>query len=71
MELQHSELGAGGTWGPNRCEPRFKIAIIVPFRDRSEHLKVFLNHMHPFLQRQNFYYRIIVVEQVGFPSFPI
>lgn len=42
----------------------YKVAIIVPFRDRHIHLKIFLRHMHSFLQRQNIEYGIIVVEQV-------
>ncbi|XP_053380290.1 beta-1,4-N-acetylgalactosaminyltransferase bre-4-like [Mercenaria mercenaria] len=31
-----------------------KIAIVVPYRDREEHRKIFLRHMHPFLQRPEF-----------------
>jgi hypothetical protein len=37
--------------------------VLQPPRDREEHLKVFLHHMHPILQRQQLDYRIIVVEQ--------
>ncbi len=37
--------------------------VLQPPRDREEHLKVFLCHMHPILQRQQLDYRIIVVEQ--------
>ena len=42
-----------------------QVAIIIPYRNRSEHLKIFLRYMHPFLQRQQLYYRVFVVEQVG------
>ena len=37
----------------------------MPFRDRDEHLRYFLNHLHPFLQRQRLDYRIFVVEQLA------
>ncbi|XP_003740946.1 beta-1,4-N-acetylgalactosaminyltransferase bre-4 [Galendromus occidentalis] len=45
------------------CESAFRTAIIVPFRNRSEHLDVFLRHMHSFLPQQNIDYSIYVVEQ--------
>jgi hypothetical protein len=35
----------------------------VPYRNRADHLAVFLRYMHPFLQRQQLSYIIIVVEQ--------
>ena len=41
-----------------------QVAVIIPYRKRYEQLKIFLRHMHPFLQRQELLYRIIVVEQV-------
>ncbi|CAG5134431.1 unnamed protein product [Candidula unifasciata] len=53
----------GGHYIPLLCKSKYKVAIIVPFRDRDVHLKIFLRHMHPFLQRQNLEYGIIVVEQ--------
>ena len=40
------------------------VAIVVPYRDRESHLKLFLQHMHPFLQKQKLTYRIYVIEQV-------
>ena len=54
----------GGRWVPRWCVPRQRVAIIVPFRDRESHLGVFLNVLHPFLQRQLVDYAIFVVEQV-------
>ena len=41
-----------------------QVAVIIPYRKRYEQLKIFLRHLHPFLQRQELLYRIIVVEQV-------
>ena len=54
----------GGEWSPLDCGNTEKLAIIIPYRDRDEHLRIFLNHMHPILQRQQLSYRIFVVEQV-------
>lgn len=53
----------GGRWKPTGCRARQRVAIIVPYRDRQQHLELFLRHMHPILQRQMLEYRIFVVEQ--------
>jgi len=52
----------GGSWRPLHCKSRFKLAIIVPFRDRLAHLKVLSRFLHMLLQRQLIDYRIFVVE---------
>ena len=59
-------VSKGGRWFPSWCVPRHRIAIIIPFADRQEHLKIFLKLMHPFLQNQLVDYTIFVVEQVCF-----
>lgn len=41
-----------------------KIAIIIPYRDREDHLITLLSYLHPILQRQQLDYRIYVTEQV-------
>ena len=61
--LKGGEVKLGGWWEPE-CVARKKVAILVPYRNRQEQLKVFLNHIHPILQRQQLHYRIFVVEQV-------
>jgi beta-1,4-galactosyltransferase 1 len=33
------------------------------FRDREDHLTIFLHHLHPILQRQQLNYQIFVIEQ--------
>ncbi len=53
----------GGKYEPAECQSRNRIAIVVPYRNRADHLAVFLRYMHPFLQRQQLSYIIIVVEQ--------
>ena len=64
-------LKPGGYFKPTSCKPMYKINIIVPYRDREEHLKLFLQHMHPFLQGQQLEYTIFVVEQVLFDCFRV
>ena len=56
---------SGGHWKPKSCESRFKVAIIVPYRDRYKHLLLFLNHMHKFLQKQQLDYAIYIIEEVN------
>ncbi|CAH1781718.1 unnamed protein product [Owenia fusiformis] len=53
----------GGHWTPNGCNPKHHVAIIIPYRDRVDHLRQFLSYMHPFLQHQRVSYRIFVIEQ--------
>ncbi|XP_050677507.1 beta-1,4-galactosyltransferase 1-like [Leptidea sinapis] len=58
------KIKEGGEYAPLECKPKYSTAIIVPYRDRAEHLRGFLVHMHTFLRRQHIHYRIYVVEQV-------
>ncbi|ELU11003.1 hypothetical protein CAPTEDRAFT_120554 [Capitella teleta] len=63
LELLHTELEAGGSWYPVNCSSRHRVAIVVPYRDRVDHLRILLEHLHPFLQKQLLDYKIFVVEQ--------
>ena len=65
--VDYERIEPGGHWKPKDCNSRFKIAIIIPFRDRLPHLKVITNYLHMFLQRQLLDYRIFVVE----PTIPL
>ncbi|KAK4007164.1 hypothetical protein OUZ56_012326 [Daphnia magna] len=56
-------LRPGGKYQPSDCQSRNKVAIVVPYRERRDHLTIFLSFMHPFLQRQQLEYTIFVVEQ--------
>ena len=40
-----------------------KLAIIVPFRDRQDHLDIFVPHMHSFLKDKGIDYTIFIAEQ--------
>ncbi|KAG1696130.1 Beta-1,4-galactosyltransferase 1 [Nymphon striatum] len=68
IELQHPELEPGGRHHP-KCISRHKVAIIIPYRNRDEHLRAFTAYMHSFLQKQQLDYGIYVVEQMGNNSF--
>ncbi|VDN09068.1 unnamed protein product [Dibothriocephalus latus] len=46
-----------------------KVAIIVPYRNRSQQLYAFLHHMWPFLSKQRKQYVLIVTEQAGTTAF--
>ena len=75
VSAKHQKLSPGGEWESTSCEQRYPIAIIIPFRNRTEQLAVLMNNLHDFLQRQNAHYHIFVVEQVwagtGRPLFSI
>ena len=65
FRMRKNGLKTGGKYEPSICRSRHKIAIIVPYRQRPDHLNIFLRYMHPFLQRQQLHYTIFVVEQSG------
>lgn len=48
---------------PDSCIPLFKTAILVPYRNRTDQLSIFLSYMHKFLQNQKLHYRIFIVQQ--------
>ena len=60
-----SRVRYGGLYKPDDCKTKQKIAIIVSYRDREEHLETFLYYMHAFLQQQKLQYGIYVVELVS------
>lgn len=63
--LANSSIMTGGRFRPQHCQARHKVALVVPFRNRESQLPLFLQHMHPFLQRQELAYTIFIVEQSG------
>jgi hypothetical protein len=65
--IDGNQIELGGRWKPRNCISRFKIGIIIPFRDRLPHLKVNLIFLHMILQRQQLDYRIFVAE----PTTPV
>lgn len=53
----------GGWYRPPECNAKDRVAIIIPFRDREEHLPILLKNLHPMLMRQQVNYGIFVVEE--------
>ncbi|XP_046571681.1 beta-1,4-N-acetylgalactosaminyltransferase bre-4-like [Haliotis rubra] len=62
IERHHPTMTPGGRFQPLDCKSRHRVAIVVPYRDREQHLKVLLNNLHPILERQQLDYAIYVVE---------
>lgn len=65
LELLFDNVEPGGHYTPPNCRARSKVALVIPYRDRASQLTAFLYHMHPFLQKQQLEYGIIIVEQAG------
>ena len=61
----HKDMQPGGMWEPSTCVSRHHVAIIIPYRDRYNHLRILLHYLIPILQRQLVKFRIFVVEQVS------
>lgn len=52
----------GGLSQPKECKSNTKVAIIIPYRNRENNLKLFLKHIHPFLNKQQLDYAIYLIE---------
>ncbi|XP_053426717.1 beta-1,4-galactosyltransferase 1 isoform X2 [Nycticebus coucang] len=63
------KVKVGGRYTPKECVSPHKVAIIIPFRNRQEHLKYWLYYLHPILQRQQLDYGIYVINQAGESKF--
>ena len=65
LEAENVNNSLGGRHFPAvNCQPRHKVAILIPYRNRDRELRVLLHHLHPILQRQQLSYGIFVIEQV-------
>lgn len=62
---ENSSIKLGGHWSPSHCTSRHRVAIIIPYRNRDMQLRIFLNSMHPFLQKQQLDYQIFLIEPVS------
>ncbi|CAL4073765.1 unnamed protein product, partial [Meganyctiphanes norvegica] len=63
-QVSSNVLLGGSSW-PKDCIARYRVAIIVPYRDRDKQVLPFLQHMHGVLQRQQLNYTIFFVQQNG------
>jgi len=64
LGAKFNSIRRGGRYVPRDCKPAGRTAIIVPFRDRDSHLKLFLYNVIPKLQRQKLDFTILIIEQV-------
>ena len=72
MEKKSIKLLSGGisvATKNSKCISNINVAIIIPYRKRLDHLKIFLNNLHTFLVKQKINYGIYVVEQSGKDQF--
>ncbi|XP_076626299.1 beta-1,4-N-acetylgalactosaminyltransferase bre-4 [Colletes latitarsis] len=69
IEKAFTDVKPGGRGYPADCVARHRVAIIIPFRDRPQHLQALLYNLHPMLLRQQIDYQIFVIEQKGSESF--
>ncbi|XP_025966338.1 beta-1,4-galactosyltransferase 4 [Dromaius novaehollandiae] len=60
---------AKGRYHPRECSALQHVAILIPHRNRERHLLYLLEHLHPFLQRQQLDYGIYVIHQAGSTKF--
>uniref|UniRef100_A0A8C6SPY9 Beta-1,4-galactosyltransferase n=1 Tax=Neogobius melanostomus TaxID=47308 RepID=A0A8C6SPY9_9GOBI len=69
VKKDNPRVASGGRFRPPDCVALQKVAIIIPFRNRDEHLKYWLYYLHPILQRQQLDYGIYVINQDGDATF--
>ncbi|XP_076842819.1 beta-1,4-galactosyltransferase 1 [Brachyhypopomus gauderio] len=66
---ENPRLRDGGRYKPQDCIALQKVAIIIPFRNRDEHLRFWLYYLHPILQRQQLDYGVYIINQAGDETF--
>ncbi|KAK7944704.1 hypothetical protein WMY93_000432 [Mugilogobius chulae] len=64
VQKENPNVTEGGRYTPPDCRPRWKVAIIIPFRHRENHLKYWLHYLHPILRRQRIDYGIYIINQL-------
>ncbi len=64
LEALHPQLESGGRWKPKHYSARSRVAIVIPYMNREKNLRIFLQHIHPFLQKQQLEYGIILAEPI-------
>ncbi|XP_033838500.2 beta-1,4-galactosyltransferase 2 [Periophthalmus magnuspinnatus] len=69
VQKENPNVTDGGRYTPPDCRPRWKVAIIIPFRHRENHLKYWLHYLHPILRRQRIDYGIYIINQLGEDTF--
>nr|XP_027205343.1 beta-1,4-galactosyltransferase 4-like [Dermatophagoides pteronyssinus] len=69
-ESFHESIEFGGRYRPHGCQSLQNVAIIVPYRNRSVQLQIFIYNIHKFLSKQNkVQYQLFIVEQKDMNQF--
>ncbi|XP_066289489.1 beta-1,4-galactosyltransferase 5-like isoform X1 [Branchiostoma lanceolatum] len=63
--LQEGPIKPGGHWTPTDCKAKYKVAILVPYRNREEHIPILYRHLIPMLRRQKLEFGFYFIEQAG------
>jgi hypothetical protein len=61
-ELKPLSLLPGGKFIPAKNVHPYKIAIIIPYRNRLKNLELLIRNLHPFLVAQSVHYHVFVME---------
>ncbi|XP_040263901.1 beta-1,4-galactosyltransferase 2 [Bufo bufo] len=69
VQRENPDVTEGGRYTPSDCQPKERVAIIIPFRHRDHHLKYWLHYIHPILRRQKVEYGIYIINQFGEETF--
>lgn len=69
VEAEFPDVMSGGRYRPKECSSRHRVAILIPYRNRAAHLKVFIYNLHRVLARQQIDYGVFVIEQVDSEMF--
>lgn len=69
VEAEFPYVRSGGHYAPKDCISRHRVAILIPYRDRESHLKVFIYNLHRVLANQQIDYGVFVIEQVDSEKF--
>ncbi|XP_075705114.1 beta-1,4-galactosyltransferase 2 [Rhinoderma darwinii] len=69
VQRENPDVTEGGRYTPRDCQPKDRVAIIIPFRHRDHHLKYWLHYIHPILRRQKVEYGIYIINQFGEETF--
>lgn len=63
VEGEFPDVMAGGHFRPKECTSRHRVAILIPYRNRRQHLNIFIYNIHRVLARQQIDYGVFLIEQ--------
>jgi len=59
------QVSRGGSWQPTDCIAKYQVAIMIPYRNRLQHIPILLRHLYPMLMSQRLNFTIFLIEQVS------